>query len=134
MLIECSNPEGKVGVVWSCERSKEDQDERDENAEDMKDSLPSCTERRWRKKLKDSHVPVLFSRAMLSIAIRYARRTSSSLTTTLMRFHWSGTSSHWFALTANCVPRGLVSTSTSPTEALSGLGNKQCILLEHPTT
>lgn len=31
-------------------------------------------------------------------------------------------SSHWCALTATCVPKGLVSTRTSPGTALSGLG------------
>ena len=61
------------------------------------------------------------SRAMLNMARWYALRTSSSLTTSLMRFQRSCCSSHWYALTATWVPSGFVSTSTSPTTALSGL-------------
>merc|ERR1719470_649217 len=49
--------------------------------------------------------------------------TSSSLTTSLILFHLSGWSSHWWAFRATWVPRGLVSTSTSPTTALSGIMN-----------
>lgn len=67
------------------------------------------------------HIPMRFSLAIENIARWYALRTSSSLTTSLIRFHLSGWSSHWYAFTATCVPRGLVSTNTSPTTALSGL-------------
>ena len=58
---------------------------------------------------------------MESIARRYALRTSSSDTTNLILFQRSGKSSHWWALTATCVPSGLVKTNTSPTTALSGM-------------
>merc|ERR1719412_1315941 len=53
----------------------------------------------------------------------YAFLTSSSLTTSLIRFQRSGWSSHWWALSATWVPSGFVSTSTSPTTALSGMMN-----------
>ena len=36
-------------------------------------------------------------------------------------------SSHWCAVTATCVPSGLVSTSTSPGTALSGLGGTRSV-------
>lgn len=47
------------------------------------------------------------------------------MTTSLILFHRSGWSSHWYALTATWVPRGFVRTKTSPTTALSGLKNLQ---------
>merc|ERR1719427_1289747 len=77
----------------------------------------------WALYLCISLEAVLLRRAMLSMLRWYAFLTSSSLTTSLIRFQRSGWSSHWWALSATWVPSGFVSTSTSPTTALSGIMN-----------
>lgn len=48
-----------------------------------------------RSKVTTCHSPTRLSRLILSMARRYARRTSSSVTTSLIRFHFSGLSNHW---------------------------------------
>ena len=74
-------------------------------------------------------VPVLLSLAILAMARWYAFSASSLTTAVLTRAHFSSISIHWWRLTATWVPKGLVSTNTSPSMALSGLV-KTKILLE----
>ena len=57
--------------------------------------LPDPAKNFWAFTRQRMDLPVRLSLAMLNIARWYALRTSSSLTTSLMRFQRSAWSSHW---------------------------------------